>query len=111
MILHTILGLLLLLIPAGALYVLDRKMLRNFIITAVRMGLQLLALCLVVWALFRVDSPWLLLIWLVLTALGSGWLVLKRCKLDGFRLLPAVSTGLFVSVAVVGFSILVGLFR
>ncbi len=101
MILHTILGLLLLLIPAGALYFLERKMLRAFILSVVRMGAQLLVLCLVVWALYKVGSPWLLIAWLVVIAVGSGWLVLKRCSLKGLRLLPAVSGGLLVGVAFV----------
>jgi putative ABC transport system permease protein len=101
MILHTILGLLLLLIPAGALYQLERKMLLTFLLSVARMGVQLLVLCLVVWALYKVDSPWLLIVWMVTIAFGSGWLVLKRCCLSGLRLLPAVSGGLLVSVAFV----------
>ena len=85
MILHIILGLLLLLIPAGLLYYLERKMLRPFLVAVARMGVQLLVLCLVIWALYKFDSPWLLVVWLVLIA----------------RLLPAVSGGLLVSVAFV----------
>ena len=107
MILHTILGLLLLLIPAGALYLLERKMLRTFILSVARMGAQLLVLCLVVWALYKADSPWLLIAWLVVIAVGSGWLVLKRCSQKGLRLLPAVSGGLLVSVAFVALWLLV----
>ena len=99
MILHIILGLLLLLIPAGLLYYL--KMLRPFLVAVARMGVQLLVLCLVIWALYKFDSPWLLVVWLVLIAVGSGVLVLKRSKQKGFRLLPAVSGGLLVSVAFV----------
>ena len=101
MILHTILGLLLLLIPAGALYLLERKMLRTFFMSVARMGIQLLVLCLIVWTLYKVDSPWLLIVWMVAIAFGSGWLVLKRCRLSSLRLLPAVSAGLLVSVAFV----------
>ena len=101
MILHIILGLLLLLIPAGLLYYLERKMLRPFLVSVARMGVQLLVLCLVIWALYKFDSPWLLVVWLVLIAVGSGVLVLKRSKQKGFRLLPAVSGGLLVSVAFV----------
>ena len=101
MILHIILGLLLLMIPAGLLYYLERKMLRPFLVAVARMGVQLLVLCLVIWALYKFDSPWLLVVWLVLIAVGSGVLVLKRSKQKGFRLLPAVSGGLLVSVAFV----------
>lgn len=102
MILHTILGLLLLLIPAGALYWLERKMLQSFAVSVVRMVVQLLALCLVVWALIRIDSPWLLIAWLVAIAAYSGWLVLKRCQLAVGKFLPAVAAGLFVGVFLVG---------
>ena len=41
MILHIILGLLLLMIPAGLLYYLERKMLRPFLVAVARMGVQL----------------------------------------------------------------------
>ena len=66
MILHTILGLLLLLIPAGALYLLglkevrsDIKMLQTFAVSVARMVVQLLVLCLLVWGLMRVDCTYL----------------------------------------------------
>ena len=59
MILHTFLGLLLLLIPAGALYVLERKMLQPFAVAVARMMVQVLVLCLMVWVLIKVDSLWL----------------------------------------------------
>ena len=102
MILHTILGLLLLLIPAGALYLLERKdtrMLQTFAVSVARMVVQLLVLCLLVWGLMRVDSPWLLIVWLVAIAVYSGWMVLRRCKLDVGKMLLSVSVGLFVGVA------------
>lgn len=102
LIIHTILGLLLLLIPAGALYLLERKILQSFAVSMGRMVVQLLVLCLVVWALLRVNSPWLLLVWLVAMAVYSGWLVLKRCKMNIGKLLPAVSVGLFVGTAFTG---------
>ena len=44
LILHTLLGLLLLLIPTGALYLLERKKLKSFGFTIVRMMVQLLVL-------------------------------------------------------------------
>jgi putative ABC transport system permease protein len=80
LLLHTLLGLLLLVIPAGLLYLLERPMLKTFGIAIVRMIIQLAVLCLVVWGLIRVDSPWLLILWLVAIAAYSGWLVIKRCR-------------------------------
>lgn len=106
LILHTILGLLLLVIPAGALYLLEKKMLPSFVVAVARMVGQLLVLCLMVWALIRIDSPWLLIVWLVAMAVYLGWIVLKRCKLNISPLLLAVSAGLFVGTAFTGLWIL-----
>ena len=77
LILHTFLALLLLLIPAGALYLLERKKLPRFGFVVARMVVQLLVLCLLVWVLIKVDSAWLSVLWLVAMALGGSWLVLR----------------------------------
>ena len=102
MILHTFLGLLLLLIPAGALYVLERKMLQPFAVAVARMMVQVLVLCLMVWVLIKVDSLWLLLVWLLAMSGFSAVLVLKRCNLDVRKLLIAVASGLYVGVFLIG---------
>ena len=102
MILHTFLGLLLLLIPAGARYVLERKMLQPFAVAVARMMVQVLVLCLMVWVLIKVDSLWLLLVWLLAMSGFSAVLVLKRCNLDVRKLLIAVASGLYVGVFLVG---------
>ena len=106
LLLHTLLGLLLLVIPAGLLYLLERPMLKTFGIAIARMIVQLAVLCLVVWALIRVDSPWLLLVWLVVIAAYSGWLVLKRCKQNIRKLILPVSAGLLIGVSIVSFWLL-----
>ena len=106
LLLHTLLGLLLLVIPAGLLYLLERPMLKTFGIAIARMIVQLAVLCLVVWALIRVDSPWLLLVWLVAIAAYSGWLVLKRCKQNIRKLILPVSAGLLIGVSIVSFWLL-----
>lgn len=106
LILHTLLGLFLLLIPAGALYLLERKMLKSFGLTVFRMVVQLLVLCLMVWALIRVNRAWLTLLWMLFMAIYSAWIVVRRCKLEWRRLLPAVSIGLFLGALVVGLWIL-----
>ena len=102
LILHTFLALLLLLIPAGALYLLERNKLVKFVAVIVRMLVQLLVLCLLVWVLIKVDSPWLSMLWLVAMAVGSSWLVQKRCALQGRKLMPAIALGLFLGVFLVG---------
>ena len=107
LILHTILGLLLLLIPAGALYWLERQKIARLCFIIGRMIVQLLVLCLMVWGLFKMNSPWLSIAWLILLALGMSWLVMKRCEVKSKALMPAVAVGLFVGVFVVGMWLLV----
>ena len=102
MVLHIFLGLLLLLIPAGALYLFDRSLLRTLGIAVVRMVAQLLVLCLIVWALVKYDKFWLSLLWLVLLAVVSGVLALRRMKLSIAKFLLPVSAGLLVSALLVG---------
>jgi len=104
LILHTFLGLLLLLIPAGALYLLERKKLMSFGLAIVRMMVQLLVVCLIVWGLIRFNKAWLSLLWLLLMAVYSAWIVVRRCK-NQVSLIP-VCMGLFAGVLIVGLWIL-----
>ena len=106
LLLHTLLGLLLLVIPAGLLYLLERPMLKNFGIAVGRAIVQLALLCLVVWGMIRVDSPWLLILWLLAIAAYSGWIVVKRCKQDVKQLMLPVSAGLLVGVSLIAFWLL-----
>ena len=102
MVLHIFLGLLLLLIPAGALFIFDRSLLRTMGIAVLRMVVQLLVLCLIVWALVKYDNIWLSLLWLVLLSVVSGVLALRRMKLPLLKFLLPVSAGLLVSALLVG---------
>jgi putative ABC transport system permease protein len=102
MVLHIVLGLLLLLFPAGALYLFDRSLLRTMGVAVGRMVVQLLVLCLIVWALVKYDKIWLSLLWLVLLAVVTGVLALRRMKLPLTRFLLPVSAGLLVSALLVG---------
>ena len=102
MILHIVLGLLLLIIPAGALYLFDRSLLRTLSFAVCRMAVQLLVLCLIVWALVKYDHIWLSLLWLVLLAIVSGVLALRRMKLPLAKYLLPVCAGLLVSTLLVG---------
>ena len=106
LLLHTLLGLLLLVIPAGLLYFLERPMLKTFGVAVGRAIVQLALLCLIVWGLIRVDSPWLLLLWLVAIAAYSGWLVVKRCKQEVKKWMLPVSAGLLIGVSLIAFWLL-----
>ena len=105
-ILPIVLGGLLAVIPAAILWLLDRSQLKTFAIALVQMGVQLLLLCGVVWALIKVDNLWLSLLWLVLITGWSTWLVVKRCKLELGRHGVPIGAGLLVSTLVVGLWIL-----
>ncbi len=102
MVLHIVLGLLLLIIPAGALYLFDRSLLRTLGVAVGRMVVQLLVLCLIVWALVKYDKVWLSLFWLVLLTVVSGVLALRRMKLPFAKFLLPVSAGLLVGALLVG---------
>lgn len=102
MILHILLGLLLLAIPAGALYVFDKPQLRNLGIAVGRMAGQLLVVCLMVWLLVKYDKIWLSLLWLLLLAVASGVFALRRMKLPLAQYLPPVGAGLFAGPLLVG---------
>ena len=106
LLLHTLLGLLLLVIPAGLLYSLERPMLKTFGVAVGRAIVQLALLCLIVWGLIRINSPWLLLLWLVAIAAYSGWLVVKRCKQEVKKWMLPVSAGLLIGVSLIAFWLL-----
>ena len=101
-ILSLVLGGLLAVIPAGILWLLDRSRLMIFGIAIVQMGVQLLLLCGVVWALVKVDKLWLSLLWLLLTTGWLTWLVTKRCKLELGRYALPIGVGLLASTLLVG---------
>lgn len=102
MILHIVLGLLLLAMPAGALYFLDRKLLRSFGVAVGRMFVQLLILCLIVWALVKYDAAWLTLLWLVLLSGVSALLVVRRIGMRPSEFLLPVAAGLLTGPLLVG---------
>ena len=103
LIIHAICGFLLLAIPAGALYLWDKKLLRTFGVAVARMILQLLVVCLMVWALFRFDSIPLRLGWLVLIACYTAVVVLIRLKLNVRRFLWSVAAAQLVGMLLPGF--------
>ena len=103
LIIHAICGLLLLVIPAGVLYLWDKKLLRTFGVAVARMIGQLLVVCLMVWALFRYDYLALHLGWVVLLACYTAAVVLIRLKLNVKRFLWPVAVGQLVGMLLPGF--------
>lgn len=106
LLIHVILGLLLLLIPAGVLYWLERSALKTFGMAVGRMLAQLALLCVLMWALIELNSSWLALLWFLGFTVYAAFLVLKRCKLEVGRLLLPLSGGMVIGVFLVGLWVL-----
>ena len=105
-ILSIVLGGLLAVIPAGVLWLIERSRMKTFGIALAQMGVQLLLLCGVVWALIKVDNLWLSLLWLVVVTGWSVWLVVKRCKLETRRHALPLGIGLLAGTLLTGFWLL-----
>ena len=80
LILHTILALLLLIIPLGALYVLDRPSIRPFVTALVRGIIQLLVFSLIVWGVYKINNTWINIIWFIAMTIWGG-LIVVTCYL------------------------------
>ena len=102
LILHTILALLLLILPFGALYILDRPSIRPLAIALVKGLIQLLIFSLVVWGVYKMDNTWIAIVWFLIMTSWAGWMIVNKCKLSvKDYMLPAIA-GLFVGVLAVG---------
>lgn len=106
MIVHVILGLLLLGFPIGMLYVFERKMLSRFGVAVVRMSVQLLAACLMVWVLYRLDRWWVSVAWLLAASLYSAIVASWKTGLQPRRLCLPLAAGLFAGTLLVGLYLL-----
>ena len=107
MILHTILALLLLIVPFGALYLLDRPSIRPFATALVRGLVQLLLFSLIVWGVYKIDNTWINILWFVAMTIWGGFMVVSKCHLAiKDYLLPAIA-GLFGGAIAVGLWLLV----
>ena len=107
LILHTILALLLLIIPLGALYVLDRPSIRPFATALVRGIIQLLVFSLIVWGVYKINNTWINIIWFIAMAIWGGLIVVNKCHLPIKNYLLPASAGLFGGSIIVGLWLLV----
>lgn len=107
MILHTILALLLLIVPFGALYLLDRPSIRPFATALVRGLVQLLLFSLIVWGVYKIDNTWINIIWFVAMTIWGGFMVVSKCHLAIKDYLLPASAGLFGGTIAVGLWLLV----
>ena len=107
LILHTLLALLLLAVPMGALYLLDRPSIKPVAVALAKGVAQLLAGALMVWGVYKFDRVWLSIGWLFILAIWAGWLVNTKCKLPATTYLLPTSAGLFGGVLLTGVWLLV----
>ena len=102
LILHTLLALFLLVIPFGALYVLDRPTMRPFAIALIRGVIQLLVISLIIWGVYKADNTWISIVWYIAMSIWSGFMVVRKCKLPVKDYLFPTSAGLFGGALLVG---------
>lgn len=107
LILHTILALLLLILPFGALYLLDRPTMKPLAVALTKGFVQLLIFSLIAWGVYKVDNIWISIGWLLVMAVWAGFLVTNKCKLAIPSYLFPTSAGLFVGVLLIGLWLLV----
>lgn len=105
-ILHTFLALLLLIIPFGALYLLDRPSIKPLAYGLLRGLVQLLAFSLIVWGVYRINNIWFSTGWLLIMSVWTGYMVVHKCALHISKYLVPASIGLFASTLLVGFWLL-----
>ena len=107
LILHTILALLLLIIPFGALYVLDRPTIRPLTIALIKGIVQLLVFSLIIWAVYKIDNTWVNILWFLAMSIWGGFMVVKKCKLQIKDYMLPASAGLFGGTILVGLWLLI----
>ena len=106
-ILHTILALLLLVLPFGALYLLDRPTMKPLAVALTKGFVQLLIFSLIAWGVYKVDNIWISIGWLLVMAVWAGFLVINKCKVAIQKYLFPTCAGLFVGVLLIGLWLLV----
>ena len=103
-------ALLLLVVPGYLLLRFDMQLLQRLAKTIVRMAVQMAVVAGVLWALWRFDSPWLCLLWIVVLSVVVAWMLLRRARLPQTLLLPVVG-GLLAGVLTVGSYVLLVVLR
>ena len=106
-ILHTILALLLLVLPFGALYLLDRPTMKPLAVALTKGFVQLLIFSLIAWGVYHIENIWLSIGWLLVMSVWAGFLVTSKCKVAIQKYLFPTCAGLFVGVLLIGLWLLV----
>lgn len=109
--LSLLLGLLLLVVPGYMIFVYDRLMLPKAALAVVRMLVQLAVMGGLLWSLYRFDSVWLNLAWLLLLVTAASFLMVSRTRLRSRVLFMPACVGMFVSVLAVSAYLLYAVLR
>ena len=96
-----LLGLLLLFVPGYAIFVYDRLMWQKAVVAVLRMLGQLFVMGACLWVLYRFDSMWLNLLWLLLMAMATSFLLISRVRVRSNVLFKPACVAIFVSVLLV----------
>ena len=97
-----LLGLLLLVIPGYAIFVYDRLTWQKAVVGVARMLGQLLIMGACLWVLYRFDSLWLNLLWLLLMSMATSFLLVSRAHVRSNVLFTPACVAIFGSVLLVG---------
>lgn len=100
--LTAVLALLQLALPGYVLVRLDLPLLKRTGRGVVRMVAQVAAVGALTWALWKVPSPWLCLLWLLAVTMVATWVLLSRSRLSVQRLFLPTWIAMTVAVAVNG---------
>lgn len=100
-ILHLIIGFFLLLIPVWFLYYYRTGLVRDTLVSAGRMAVQLFLVGFYLEYLFKWNDTWINIAWVLVMVGVASYTALKRTKLDVRRLLPSVCVAFFVSITVI----------
>ena len=104
--LNLLLGLLLLVIPGYLLYTYDRLTLPKAALAVVRMMVQLSVMGGLLWLLYRFNTVWLNLLWLLLLVVAAAFLMVSRTQIRSRILFLPACISMFVSVLAVSAYIL-----
>ena len=100
--LTAVLALFLLALPGYVLARLDLPLMKRTGRGVVRMVAQVAAVGALTWALWKVPSPWLCLLWLLAVTMVATWVLLSRSRLSMHRLFLPTWIAMTVAVAVSG---------
>ena len=108
---NILLGLLLLAVPAYAIFAYDRLIWQKSVVAVARMLVQLLVMGTCLWALYRFDSMWLNLLWLLLMVMATAFLLVSRARVRSNVLFMPACVAMFVSVLLVSAYLIGAVFR